>query len=183
MAEKHKCEACNRNFKDKEGLDMHNSAKHSKPESEKKSLKINSKKIKNWGILIFIFGLIVFGIFWSFSSVKTLPPTDMQVHVEVNPPSHVLREPMSIPIQKHMLEHVDGQQGVRGGVIINYNCKDYNCEAGLIENLERFGYEFDYVYVAPFKNMDAKIALTKLNRIEILEDYDEEKINNFIRGF
>ena len=160
---------------------MHNSAKHPKP--EKKSIKLNYKKIRNWGVLIVVLALVIFGFYFMFSGVKTLPPTDMQGHVEANPPSHILREPMSIPIQKHMLEHVDGQQGVRGGVIINYNCEDYNCEEGLIENLEQFGYEFNYVYVAPFKNMDAKIALTKLNRIEVLEEYNEGEIRNFIVGF
>ena len=180
MAEKARCEICNRNFKDKEGLEMHNSAKHSKP--EKKSIKINYKKIRNYGIFIVISALVVIGFYFMFSSAKTLPPTDMQGHVESSPPSHILKEPMSIPIQKHMLEHVDGEQGARGGAIINYNCKDYNCEEGLIENLEQFGYEFNYVYVAPFKNMNAKIALTKLNRIEVLEVYDEERIRNFIRS-
>ena len=178
MAEKFKCESCNRNFKDKEGLDMHNSVKHPKP--ERKSIKLNYKKIRNWGVLIVVSALVIFGFYFMFSGVKTLPPTDMQGHVEASPFSHILREPMSIPIQKHMLEHVDGQQGVRGGVIINYDCKNYNCEAGLIENLEQFGYEFDYVYVAPFKNMGAKIALTKFNRIEVLEEYDENKIRSFI---
>lgn len=181
MAEKYKCEICDRIFKNKEGLNMHNSAKHSKP--EKKTSKINHKKIRNWGIFVVISVLIIIGFYFMFSGVKTLPPTDMQGHVESSPSSHVLKEPMPISIQKHMLEHVDGQQGARGGVIINYNCNDYSCEEKLIENLESFGYEFDYVYVAPFKNMDAKIALTKLNRIEILENYDEERINDFIIGF
>ncbi len=64
MAEKTKCEICDRNFKDKEGLDMHNSAKHPKP--EKKPSKINYKKIRNWSIFILIIGLI---LFWAFTSV------------------------------------------------------------------------------------------------------------------
>lgn len=179
MAEKHRCETCNRNFKDKDGFDMHNSAKHS-DKSNKKSPKINYRKIKKYSVSIIVISLIVLGIFWMFSSIKTLPPTDMQGHAEKNPPSHILKEPMPLAIQKHMLEHADGVKGGRGGIIINYNCKDYNCESDLIENLEQFGYEFDYVYVAPFKNMDAKIALTKLNKIEILEEYNEEKIRSFI---
>lgn len=65
MAEKTRCEICNRNFKDKEGLDMHNSAKHPKP--EKKLSKINYKKIRNWSIFIIIIGLI---LFWTFTSVN-----------------------------------------------------------------------------------------------------------------
>jgi hypothetical protein len=179
MAEKHKCEACNRNFKDKEGLDMHNSAKHSKP--EKKSMKLNSKKIRKRTIIIAILVLVVVGFYFLFSSVKTLPPTDMRGHIEESPESHVLKEPMPILIQKHMLEHADGTGSP--GIIINYNCEDYNCESDLIEKLEAFAITYpENVYVAPFKDMDAKIVLTRQNGIDILEDYDEERINNFIRS-
>ena len=182
MTEKPRCEDCNRNFKDEEGLEMHNSAKHSKPESKKKTLKINPKKIRNWGIFIAILILVVIGFYFMFSSVKTLPPTDMQGHIEESPPSHILKEPMNILVQKHMLEHADGVGS--GGIIINYNCEDYDCEFDLIEKLEEFARIYtSNVYVAPFKNLDSKIVLTRQNGIEILEDYDEERINNFIRGF
>ncbi len=177
-----KCESCERDFKSEDALRMHNSSKHSQSLEKEKVAKVSPSKIKNWLILAVILGLIFYGIFFTFSSIKVLPPTDMQGHVESSPLSHVLKEPMSIQIQKHMLEHVDGEEGGRGGVIINYNCKDYSCEDGLIENLESFASYYDYVYVAPFKNMDAKIVLTRLNQIEILEEYDENKIHIFISG-
>ena len=183
MAKKHRCEACDRNFKDKEGLNMHNSAKHSTSEKKStgKTIKLNYKKIKNYGIFIAILVLVVGGFYFLFSSVKTLPPTDMQGHIEENPSSHILKEPMPILIQKHMLEHSDGT-GPQG-IIINYNCDDFNCEPGLIEKLEEFALTYPAnVYVAPFKDMDAKIVLTKQNGIDILDDYDEERINNFIRS-
>ena len=180
MAEKVRCEICNRNFKDKEGLDMHNSAKHSKP--EKKTSKLNLKKIRNYGIFIAVLVLVIVGIYFMFSSVKTLPPTDMRGHIEENPPSHILKEPMPLAIQRHMLEHADGSGS--GGIIINYNCEDYNCESDLIEKLEAFARIYTAnVYVAPFKDMDAKIVLTRQNGIDILDDYDEGRINNFIIGF
>ncbi len=179
MAEKVRCEICDRTFKNSESLAMHNKAKH--PEKilkEKKQLPV--KKIRNWGIFIVVLGAIIGLIIFGISNVKTFPPTDMQGHIESNPSSHVLKEPMPIAVQKHMLEHSDGTG--RPGIIINYNCKDYECENNLIENLESFASEFDYVYVAPFKGMDAKIALTKLGKIEILEEYDEDKIYIFISG-
>ena len=178
MAEKARCEICDRTFKDAEGLVAHNKAKHSeKIPKEKKPLPV--KKIRNWGIFIIIVLLIVFG-FWKVSNVERLPPTDIQGHIESNPPSHIIKEPMPIAIQKHMLEHVDGIEGERGGVIINYNCKDYSCEENLIEKIEAFASDYDYVYVAPFKGMDAKIAITKFGKIKILEEYDETLIKNFI---
>ncbi len=181
MAEKTRCEICDRTFKDAEGLAAHNMAKHSEQiPKDKKPLPI--KKIRNWSILIVIVGLIIVGIVWGVSNIERLPPTDMDGHIESNPVSHVLKDPMLIPIQKHMLEHVDGVEGGKGGVIINYNCKDYQCEESLIENLETFATQYDYVYVAPFKGMDAKIALTKLGKIDVLEEYDETRIKNFIEG-
>ena len=125
--------------------------------------------------------MLALAVYFTASKVETLPPTDMDGHVEKNPESHILKDTMLTVIQKHMLEHADGIEGGKAGVIINYNCKDYECENGLIEKLEKFAVKYDYVYVAPFKGMNAKIALTKLNKIEILDNYDEDKINDFIQ--
>ncbi len=176
MTEEIKCKTCDRIFKEIDGLAAHNKAKH--PEISEKKNPLPVKKIKNLGIAIIIVGLIIAGIAWSVSNIKTLPPTDIQGHVESNPPSHILKEPMPIAIQKHMLEHSDGTG--KPGIVINYNCEDYFCENDLIEKLENFARDYNYVYVSPFKGMDAKIALTKLNKIEILEGYSEDKIRNFI---
>lgn len=180
MAEKTRCEICDRTFKDAGGLSQHNLAVHSQQEVRRAN-SINVKKIRNW--VIFIVVLIAIGIliYLPLRNIENLPPIDIEGHVESNPPSHILKEQMPIAIQKHMLEHVDGIEGGRGGVIINYNCKDYECEAGLIEKLEAFAQDYDYVYVTPFKGMDAKIALTKLNKREVLEEYNNETIEKFIK--
>ncbi len=181
MADKTRCEICDRTFKDAEGIAAHNKAKH--PENipkEKNPLPI--KKVRNWSILIIIVGLIITGVVWGTSNIERLPPIDMDGHIESNPSSHILKDPMPIATQKHMLEHVDGVEGGKAGVIINYNCMDYQCEKGLIGELEDFATEYDYVYVAPFKGMDAKIAVTKLGKIDVLEEYDEIQIKKFIEG-
>lgn len=187
MAEKKRCEICNRNFKSQEGLDMHNEAKHSpskdEPKKEGKSFKISPKKIRKQFTWIVIVGLVIWGIYAMFSGGggAVLPPTDMQGHVEVSPDSHVMREPIPFAIQKHMLEHADGTGSP--GIIINYNCEDYSCEVGLVENLEAFSQVYpENVYIAPFKNLGGKIVLTKLGRLEILEEYDENRIHLFISG-
>lgn len=61
MAEKARCEDCDRNFKDSGGLAMHNRSKHLELiPKERKLLPI--KKIRNWTIFIAIIGLIVWGI-------------------------------------------------------------------------------------------------------------------------
>jgi hypothetical protein len=60
------CEICDRSFKNQEGLDLHNSAKH--------SVKVEEKKIdenKKWGIWFFvIIGVVIVGIF-SLSFIGT----------------------------------------------------------------------------------------------------------------
>ncbi len=62
MAEKERCEICDRTFKDLDGLTMHNKSKHpEKVPKEKKPLPV--KKIRNWGIFIVIVGLIVLGVY------------------------------------------------------------------------------------------------------------------------
>ena len=167
---KTRCELCDRNFKNEEALEMHNAAKHnvSDPKKESKS-KINIKKLKNWSIFIAVVLLVVWGISSLIPDIRNLPPTDAQGHIEVNPASHISKEPMQLLIQKHMLEHADGTGPP--GIIINYNCEDFECEPGLIENLEAFAIKYtSNVYVAPWKNMGAVIVLTKLGKLEILED-------------
>ncbi|MFQ5620917.1 MAG: hypothetical protein ACE5FT_03665 [Candidatus Nanoarchaeia archaeon] len=171
-----KCEECDRMFASKEALHQHREAKHV---VKKTSLKFNWKRLRSWSIALLLIFLVGYtGV--NFLTAKTLPPTTMAGHVEVNPPSHILKEPMSLNVHKHMLEHADGTKEGPGGVIINYDCETYDCEPGLVEKLEAFAATYDVVYVAPLKNMESKIALTKLGRIETLDDYNAEKIESFI---
>lgn len=66
-----RCEVCDRNFKSKESLEMHNSAKHSERKAESKKIrKISYKKIRNWTIFIILTGIIFYGVFWMFGSIN-----------------------------------------------------------------------------------------------------------------
>ena len=145
-----KCLKCERSFNSPDGLMQHNQSKH--PEEVKQprvSMSPQKKrKIRNWTIKIAVLVLIVGGIYFLFSNVKTLPPTDFRGHVEESPPSHILKTPMELTVQKHMLEHSDGDGPP--GVIISYNCFDFECEDDLIEKLEAFTEQYNHVYVAPF---------------------------------
>jgi len=110
-----------------------------------------------------------------------LPPTTMENHVELNPPAHVLTEPMPVQIQKHMLEHADGSGPP--GVIIQYNCRKFSCPTDLVDKLTRLAKDYPaFVYLAPNPTMDARIALTRLGRILVLEDYDADRMRRFILG-
>jgi hypothetical protein len=133
------------------------------------------------GLVVLIAGGAVGGAVAWFWSRGELPPTSMANHVEVNPPGHILTEPMPIPIQKHMLEHADGIHGGPQGVIIQYNCKKFSCPGKLVENLTLVARRYpSSVYLAPNYTMDARIALTREGQILVLEQYDPEKIERFI---
>jgi len=173
------CSHCNKELNSEEALQMHTKYKHPDVYKEPTFTFKQKQKIKNWSITLGILALLIAGIAYVITGAKTLPPTEMQGHVEQKPPFHKLKTSMSIPVQKHMLEHSDGTGPP--GIIINYNCNDYTCEAELIEKLEVFADEFSHVYVAPFPKMDAKIALTKMGGIQTLDDYDEEVIRSFIK--
>lgn len=174
------CGKCGKDFGSEEALAMHMQAKH--PENAKTPLLSGKarKRIMLWSIVIVALAAVIGLPAYFYGTAKTLPPTSIEGHIEDNPPSHVLKEPMMLQIQKHMLEHADGSGPP--GAIINYNCADFVCEKGLIGKLEAFAEKYpENVYVAPFPRMDAKIALTRHGRIEILEDYNEQKIDAFIR--
>ena len=66
MAEKTRCEICNRNFKNQEGLEMHNKAKHetnNNSQSSKETKPVSKRKIKKWAIFITILLIISYFIF------------------------------------------------------------------------------------------------------------------------
>ncbi len=78
-----------------------------------------------------------------------------------------------------MLEHANGK--VKPGVIIQYNCKKYYCEPDLITKLTELVKQYpENVYLAP-NNYDGKIILTKLNKRQILNEFNEQVIKDFIK--
>ena len=137
------------------------------------------KKGLTWSVagLIAAAGLAWLG--YSIATAKRLPPTSMADHVEQNPPGHILTAPMPLAIQKHMLEHADGKG--RPGVIINYNCVKFRCPEGMIDRLTEVARAYpEFVYLAPYPEMDVRIAVTRLERILVLEEIDDGRIRAFI---
>jgi len=139
------------------------------------------KKYKKVFIIIAGIGLvlaIIAGYVWYVSSQPVLPPTSQHGHIEKNPESHILAKPMPDVIQRHMLEHADGKNAP--GIIIQYNCEDYECENDLVDNLKKLVTEYpENVYLAP-GSYDGKIILNRDGGIEILEDFDKDIIRAFI---
>ena len=183
MAESLECKDCGKSFASPEALQMHSQAKHSKPSNEKASAKAKSKafgRIAKYAVAVVVIVLVTYALLSLSSNTQVLPPTDLEGHVEESPKSHVLKEPMDILVQKHMLEHADGS-GLPG-VVINYNCIEFSCETGLVGKLEAFASKYSHVYVAPFPKMSVKIALTRHGKIETMDSFDEAKIEAFIRA-
>ena len=142
------------------------------------------RRVRRWAriglVVLIVGGAVGGGVAW-FWSRGELPPTSMANHVEENPRGHILKEPMPIPIQKHMLEHADGIHGGPQGLIIQYNCRKFPCPGDLVANLTRVAERYpSFVYLAPNYTMDARIALTREGQILVMEKYDPERIQRFI---
>lgn len=83
-------------------------------------------------------------------------------------------EPIPNEIQVHNLED--------GGVLVQYNCPD-GCDE-LVAQLTRIVKRYtDRVILAPYPDMDARIALTAWNRIDKFDEFDEERIVRFIKAY
>ena len=162
--------------------------KHKKDEKNllrKKQKK--AEKLKNLKKKVIVYTAIIAGVFaigggfiWLISSAPNLPTISTQGHIESSPPSHIVTNPMPVSIQSHMLEHADGRGAE--GVIIQYNCDDYECESNLIDKLTNIVEEYpENVYLAP-NNYDGKIILTKIGQREILDTFDGQAIRDFIEN-
>jgi len=88
-----RCEICDRTFVHGEALTSHNTSKH--PESIRKGSSFNFKKMRNYGILILIVGLLIWGVSWTVGSVvkesddcATKPVTDINIGGHNNLRSH-----------------------------------------------------------------------------------------------
>lgn len=126
-------------------------------------------------------GLIV-GLVMLISAGKTLPPTSFAGHAESYPDRRVSTStPISLSVQRHIIEHIPGP-GERPGVLLEFNCEEFECAPDLVEKLASVARQYAYVYMAPFPQMDAKIALAARNALLTLDAYDEQRIVEFIEG-
>ncbi len=145
---------------------------------QSESRKRRLRKISSWALGIAFTLVAVGGSGWFMVTRPSLPPTSMQGHIEDMPAAHITDTPIPDRIQRHMLEHADGQG--QPGVIMQYNCEQYACEPDLVAKLTALVRQYPrHVYLAP-NTYDGKIILTKLNRLQILDRFDEQAIKRFI---
>lgn len=151
---------------------------HNREERQKEQRNAKIKKMLTITAIILFVGGGIIALAVSSSKAPHLPPTSQINHSENSPPAHIITRSIPEGIQRHMLEHADGVGPA--GIIIQYNCDDFECEPGLVEQLTQLVQEYpDNVYLAPNK-YDGKIILTKEGRIEVLDNFDEEAIRKFI---
>lgn len=100
---------------------------------------------------------------------STSPPTSGPHSSEV--PAWGEQDQLPEPLQVHGLEH--------GGVLVQYNCPT-PCIA-LVEQLRSItrGYN-SKVILAPYPNMSSRIALTSWGKIDLLDEFDRERIEEFV---
>ena len=138
-------------------------------------------RLKQIGLGLGLAGAIIGLVVFLITTSKTLPPTSFGPgHSELLPTAQFNHRPIDPLIQQHVMErnatHPNGQ------MLVQYNCRDYDCEPGLEAALEDIVRRFPAtVYLAPYPGMDAMIALAAPGRLEILDEMDEEKIVMFIR--
>ncbi len=120
---------------------------------------------------------------------NSIPPTS-GTHVGGKANWGISDSPIPDELQLHNLED--------GGVGIQYNCDaetkspeistpsaeiDGECKR-LVERLTEVANRYpDKVFMAPYPKLDTKIALTAWTRIEKFNDFDQERIQKFIKAF
>ena len=127
-----------------------------------------------------VVALLIGGIVLYSSTRKELPPTGFgPTHSESLPTQQINTSPIPRPIQEHVMER--GGNHRTGGMLVEYNCADYQCEPDLVERLTEMVRSYPpQVYLAPYPGMDAKIALAAPGRLLTLETLDEDRIREFI---
>jgi hypothetical protein len=83
-------------------------------------------------------------------------------------------EPIPNELQVHNLED--------GGVMVQYDCPE-GCE-DLVEGLSAIVSQYDeQVILAPYPGIGSRIALTAWGRIDTFDEFDEDRVAQFIKAF
>ena len=100
---------------------------------------------------------------------STTPPTSGP-HSPQAPPWGA-QDALSEELQVHALEH--------GGVLVQYNCSPRCPQVVSSLRIITSGYDKG-VILAPNTSMDARIALTSWGKIDLLEEFDRDRVKEFV---
>ena len=68
-----------------------------------------------------------------------------------------------------------------GGVLLQYNCPEACPD--LVQKLTELSRQYAPVLVAPYPNMTGKLALTAWERMDTLQEFDEQRVKTFIEAY
>jgi hypothetical protein len=102
---------------------------------------------------------------------NSTPPTSGP-HLPYIAPWGIHTRPIANELQVHNLED--------GGVLVQYNCECPELANKLAKVVGRYD---RYVILAPYPAMKSRIALTAWQRLETLDDFDEARIERFIKAY
>lgn len=107
---------------------------------------------------------------------NSIPPTS-GTHVGGKANWGISDSPIPDELQLHNLED--------GGIGIQYNCSlvENDCKQ-LVESLATIAKKYpDKVFMAPYPKLDTKIALTAWTRLDKFNDFDQDRIQLFVKAF
>lgn len=201
------CKSCGQVFNSKEGLRDHVEEEHGgkrviddssgfdfdlSPKKVLGHLRATFKNKKKRYTLVALFGaalLIGSSFFGSFSglgsgnrgynaSADTNPPTGygLQRRPSVELPDRISKEPLEAKEQLAVL--LQGGDGEKPAVLLQYSCA--NCPS-LVRNLTQITRDFEpWVYLAPYPDMEDKLALSAWRNLETMDNYNQTEIKQFI---
>ena len=125
--------------------------------------------------------VVIGGVVFLYASTrKELPPTSAPPgHAETLPRRQINDSPIPKLVQQHVMER--NSTHPVGQMLVQYNCKDYQCEPDLVARLTEIVLSYpSTVYLAPYPVMDAKIALAAPGRLLTLKSLDDARIRELI---
>ena len=135
------------------------------------------------GLAVFVLAIGGLALFMTTRSTfgKELPAIGYTpAHLEALPRQQINRQPIPRLIQEHVMERNPGHE--RGSMLVQYNCRSYQCQEDLVDRLTKIVSSYPpQVYLAPYPTMDAKIALAAPGKLLLLDDFEEDKIREFIK--
>ena len=135
------------------------------------------RRLKIIGVSLAIVLVGVGGVLLFSGQAKLYPPISSAGHIETWPAQRISTVPIPLPVQAHIIEHIPG--GTHG-VLLEYNCTRFKCKSDLVTKLTTIAERYSYIYLAPYPQMGAKIALAARNRRLVLNQYDKAKIIAFL---
>lgn len=148
---------------------------------KKRHLRKLGKRFAIFLALISAIGLSV-GLYRYVQYQQTLPfypPTNLVGHIETYPGERISFQPIPVAQQKHILEHTPNGEP---GVIIQFNCEQFDCPENLINNLISITEEYPNVYLAPHSRLAKMLSLSALGKLELLEYWNEDQIYGFLQS-